>query len=164
MTGYINKCNNKNKNKNTITMSLKVKDKQIFKNYNKIWKKIESLMSIDFDSKLVYGDKYIKTKIRTFEDNIITNFHDKKMPEEKVPCKCLSIILLDSVLYAYEMYPQTYLEECKYKQQKQQQKQQQKKNYIDEELKSDCDSNDETESDSDSNDETESDTDTNDQE
>ena len=39
MTGYINKCNNKNKNKNTITMSLKVKDKQIFKNYNKIWKK-----------------------------------------------------------------------------------------------------------------------------
>ena len=39
MTGYINKCNNKNENKNTITMSLKVKDKQIFKNYNKIWKK-----------------------------------------------------------------------------------------------------------------------------
>ena len=40
MTGYINKFNeNKNKNKNTITMSLKVKDKKLFKNYNKIWKK-----------------------------------------------------------------------------------------------------------------------------
>ena len=42
MTKYINKFNetkNKNKNKNTITMSLKVKDKKLFKNYNKIWKK-----------------------------------------------------------------------------------------------------------------------------
>ena len=38
MTGYINKFN-ENKNKNTITMSLKVKDKKLFKNYNKIWKK-----------------------------------------------------------------------------------------------------------------------------
>ena len=38
MTGYINKFN-ENKNKKTITMSLKVKDKKLFKNYNKIWKK-----------------------------------------------------------------------------------------------------------------------------
>ena len=42
MTGYINKFDedkNGNKNKNKITMSLKAKDKQFFKNYNKIWKK-----------------------------------------------------------------------------------------------------------------------------
>ena len=54
MTGYINIFNeNKNKNnKNTITMSLKVNDKQLLKNYNKIQKKIEKLISIDFDSKL----------------------------------------------------------------------------------------------------------------
>ena len=41
MTGYINKFN-ENKNKNTITMSLKVKDKKLFKNYNKIWKKMKN--------------------------------------------------------------------------------------------------------------------------
>ena len=42
--------------------------------------------------------------------------------------------MLDSVLHAYEKYhPQTFSEECKYKQQQQQQQQQ--KNYIDEELK-----------------------------
>ena len=35
MTGYIEF----DKNKNTITMSLMVKDKQLLKNYNKIWKK-----------------------------------------------------------------------------------------------------------------------------
>ena len=42
MTGYIDKFDedkNKNRNKNKITMSLKVKDKQLFKNYNKIWEK-----------------------------------------------------------------------------------------------------------------------------
>ena len=34
MTGYINKFD-----KNKITMSLMIKDKQLLKNYNKIWKK-----------------------------------------------------------------------------------------------------------------------------
>ena len=32
------------KKKKRITMSLKVKDKQLLKNYNKIWKKNERLM------------------------------------------------------------------------------------------------------------------------
>ena len=35
----------------TAVMSLMVKDKQLFKNYNKIWEKIESLMRKTFDSK-----------------------------------------------------------------------------------------------------------------
>ena len=63
-------------------------------------------MSIDLDSKPVYvnDDKYIKTKIKTYKDSITTNFHNKKIAKEKVPCKCLSIIVLDSVLYAYEQY------------------------------------------------------------
>ena len=61
MTGYINKFDDdknkiNNKNKNTITMSLKVKDKKTFRNYNKVWKKIEKLMSINFNSKFTYGN------------------------------------------------------------------------------------------------------------
>ena len=36
-TGYINKFD-----KNKITMSLMVKDKQLLKNYNKIWKKLKN--------------------------------------------------------------------------------------------------------------------------
>ena len=65
MIDYINKFDeDKNKNKNKITMSPKAKDKKLLKNYNKIWKKTERLMSIDFDSKTIYGDddKYIKNK------------------------------------------------------------------------------------------------------
>ena len=46
-------------------MSLKVKDKQLLKNYNKMWKKIERLMSIDFDSKPTY-DKYINIKTKAY--------------------------------------------------------------------------------------------------
>ena len=61
MTGYINKFD-----KNKITMSLMIKDKQLSKNYNKIWKKIEKLMKIDINTKTTYSDddKYIKTKTK----------------------------------------------------------------------------------------------------
>ena len=75
-------------------------------------------MKIDFNTKTTYGDddKYIKTKIKTYKDSIITNFYNKNESKKKeVPQKCLSIIILDSVIYAYEKYhPQTFLEECKY--------------------------------------------------
>ena len=49
-----------------------------------------------------------------------------------MPHKCLSIIILDSILYAYEKYhPQIFLEECKYAEENIK-----TKNYIDKELKS----------------------------
>ena len=104
--------------------------------------RIDSLMRKKFDSKPYYcndDNNYIKTKIKTFKDNIITIFHNKKVPEEGIPYKCLSTIALDSVI---KTDTQTVLEECLYKQQKQQ------KNYITEELESDSDSNVESESES----------------
>ena len=115
MTGYARKFDE------NATMSFRANNKQLLKNYNKIWEKVEKLMRIDFESKPVYGDddKYIKTKIKIYADNMITNFHNKKMPKEKAPCKCLSIIMLDSVIKAKKKYyPQTLLEECKYEQEK----------------------------------------------
>ena len=101
-------------------------------------------MRIDFESKPLYGDddKYIKTKTKIYADNMITNFHNEKMPKERSPCKCLSMIMLDSVIKANKKYyPQTLLEECKYVQEKIK-----TENYIDEELESDSDCNDETKS------------------
>ena len=137
MTGYLYKFD-----ENKTTMSLMVKNKQLLKNYNKIWKKIERLMSIDFNCKTTYGDdddKYTATKTKTYADIIITNFHNKKMPKEKVPCKCLSIIVLDSVIESDEKYyPEIFLEECKYIQEKIK-----FENYIDEELYSDSDNDNE---------------------
>ena len=76
---------------------------------------------------------------------MFTNLHNKKMPKEKPPCMCLSIIMLDSVIEANKKYyPQTFLEECKYVQEKIK-----TENYIDEDLESGSDYNDETESDTD---------------
>ena len=41
-----------------------------------------------------------KTKIKTYADNMITNFHNEKVPKEKAPCKYLPIIMLDSIIKA----------------------------------------------------------------
>ena len=79
--------------------------------------KFEKLMRINFKREPVYGDddNYIKTKKILYADSMVTNFHNKKMPKETAPCKCLSIIMLDSVIRANKKYyPQTFLEECKY--------------------------------------------------
>ena len=50
-------------------MSLRVNEEHLFKKYNKIWKKNEKLMIIDFESKPTYDydEKYIykKENIRT---------------------------------------------------------------------------------------------------
>ena len=142
MTGYVKKF------AENVTMSFRANSKQLLKNYNKIWEKVEMLLKIDFESKPVYGDndKYIKTKIKIYAGSMITNFQSKKMPKEKAPCKCLSIIMLDSVIKANKKYyPQTLLEECKYVQEKIK-----TENHIDDDLEkseSDSDSNDEAESD-----------------
>ena len=111
-------------------------------------KKNGKLMKIDFNTKTTYGDdddKYIKTKIKTYKENITTNFYNKigpkKVPEEKLPHKCLSITILDTVLYAYEKYySQIFVEECKNAKENIK-----TKNYNDNELKSESD----TDSDSD---------------
>ena len=53
---------------------------QLLKSYDKIWKKIETLMKIDFNFKTTYGDdnKYIKTRLKTYKDSITTIFYNKK--------------------------------------------------------------------------------------
>ena len=111
MTGHVRKIDS------NTTMYFTIKDKQLLKKCNQIWKRIEKLLEIKFDSKPVYGDdeKYKQTKVKAYGDSVITNFPCKKMPKEKTPCKCLSIIILDFVIEAKKKYyPQTLLEECKY--------------------------------------------------
>ena len=110
-------------------------------------------MKIDFNTKTTYrdDDKYIKTKIKTYKDSINTNFYNKngskKILEEKVQYKCLSIIILDSIIYAYEKYyPQIFWEECKYVKENIK-----TKNHIDEELKSESDIDTDTNTDNDVN-------------
>ena len=78
MTGYARKFDKK------VTMSFN-NNKQLLKNYNKIWEKIEKIMRIDFESKPVYGDgdKYIKTKVKIHAGSVIKDFHNKKVLNRK---------------------------------------------------------------------------------
>ena len=94
MIGYVRKF------EGNTAMSFKISDRKI-----------------KFDSEPVYGDndKYIKTKIKIYSGSRNTNFQGKSVPKEKALCKCLSIIMLDSVVKAKKKhYPHTLLEECKY--------------------------------------------------
>ena len=79
MTGYAKKFEFKS------TMSFKISDKQLLRKYNQIWKKVEKLLKIEFNSRPVYGgdEKYIKAKIKTYGDSVITNFHNKKIPKKR---------------------------------------------------------------------------------
>ena len=99
------------------TMSFKVSDNKLLKKYKKIWEKVGNLLTIEFDSEPVYGDvdKYIKTKIKMYGDKVNTNFQGQKLPKENASYKCISLIMLDSVIRVNKnYYPQTLLEECKY--------------------------------------------------
>ena len=57
MTGYFTKFNENS------TRSFRVKDKQLLRNYNKIWEKVENLLNIDFESKPVHQLKQVFPKL-----------------------------------------------------------------------------------------------------
>ena len=82
MTGYVRPF------ESNTTMSFKISDKQLLKKYSQIWKSVEKLLKIEFDSKVVYGDddKYIKNKNNNDGGSMFTNFQGKRMPKEKAPC------------------------------------------------------------------------------
>ena len=63
----------------------------------------------------MYNDKYVKTKIKIYNNMVYTNFQHIEIPKDKY-FACLSIILLDSIFVnsQKEYYPQILLEECKY--------------------------------------------------
>ena len=75
--------------------------------------KIRDLISKKLNSEPVYGDEYIKTKIKS-NDDIRTNFHgegnSRKVPKESCTYKCFSLISLDSVIQmGKKYYPQNFL-------------------------------------------------------
>ena len=53
--------------------------------------------------------------MKMYEDRMNANIHGKKVPKENASYKCLSLIMLNSVIRVNKKYyPQTLLAECKY--------------------------------------------------
>ena len=116
MTGYLNIFED-----GTKKMSFLTDNNEFLERYTKIWEKISDLIDKNFDSDPVYNSKYINTKIRSYNNDIITSFHDNdnknnKLPEKNKAYRCMSLILLDSIIKINKKYyPQTLLQECVYK-------------------------------------------------
>ena len=85
--------------------------------YNKIWrKKIKKLLGVEFYSEPVYDEKYIKARVKTFEDKVITKFTDNKVPKENTNYSCIAAICVNSVIkFEKENYPQVNLEQYKFR-------------------------------------------------
>ena len=93
-----------------------------YEKYNKIWEVIRNLLKTDFAVSPVRDYKYLITKLKIF-DIINTTTFDKtifnnsnSIPMEKSHYNCIPAIDINSVLKIDEkVYPQAYLEQCKYK-------------------------------------------------
>ena len=94
-------------------MSFLNNNNEFLEKYMTIWEKTSNLINKNFDSDPVYKDKYINTKIRSYENDIITNFHNidsknNKLTEENQLYKYISLISLDSIIKNdKKYYPQT---------------------------------------------------------
>ena len=111
MNGYI-KCS-KNSGKN---MSFMVKVDDVLDKYTKIWGKIKEKLNFKFHSMPVYDETYVKAKVREFDGVIKTNFLGGKVSKENEHYTCIACIAIDSVMRMEKKnYLQVYLEECKYK-------------------------------------------------
>ena len=75
--------------------SVLIKDDELLKKYNKIWKKVKNSLKKEYDSEPVYNEKYLKAKVKSYNEKINTNFHENKIPNKGSHFICLSVTLID---------------------------------------------------------------------
>ena len=111
MDGYIKYFENGGKN-----MSFMIKDDKVWDKYDKIWNVIKDKLGIKFHSEPVYEYKYLRVKVREFDDIIKTNFLGNDVPNKNMHYTFIACIIMDFVMRMDKRYfPQVYLKECKYK-------------------------------------------------
>ena len=98
-------------------MSFKIEDDIVYLKYYEIWNKIRELLNgVKLSSEPIYGDQYVKTKVKTFSKGMKTLFDGNELPKEKIEYVCIPCISIDSILKVDKKNnPQVYLEQCKYK-------------------------------------------------
>ena len=97
-------------------MSFKIEEESVYLKYAEIWNKIKSILNVKFHSQPIYDDKYLKIKLKTFNNTINTLFSRNKIPKERIHYVCISAICIASVLRRDKKnYPHVYLDQCKYK-------------------------------------------------
>ena len=110
MNGYIKYFDDGGKN-----MLFLMDDEEIYEKYNEIWEVIRKLLKVDFTVGPVRDDKYLVAKLKIFDRINRTTFTNNAIPIERNHYICIPAIDIASVLKTDErVYPQAYLEQCKY--------------------------------------------------
>ena len=65
--------------------------------YDEIWYVIKNKLGIEFHSEPVYEYKYLKAKVREFDDVIKTSFLGNDMPKENMHYTSIACITIDSI-------------------------------------------------------------------
>ena len=68
------KVKNGDKDKSNKLMSFLIYDEKLLEKYKAVWTKIEDLKNIELNALPVYDGRYIKTKIRTYDNKYILIF------------------------------------------------------------------------------------------
>ena len=90
-----------------LNMSVLIRDNILLEKYNEIWDNVSIAVKRQFAGEPVYNEKYLKTKIKSYEGKVNPNFHKDKMPEK--------LVLIGSVSKMGETCcAQVFLEEHKY--------------------------------------------------
>ena len=97
-------------------MSFVTDDEKVYEKYDEIWNVVKRLLKLKFTVGPIRNDKYISAKLKIFRKKNLTTFNNNIVPAEKNHYICIPAIDIDSVLKIdKKMYPQAYLEQCKYK-------------------------------------------------
>ena len=112
MNGYIKYFDNGGKN-----MSFLTDYEEVYEKYNEIWQVVRKLLKLKFAVGPVRDDKYLIAKLKIFNRTNRTTFTDNAIPIKRTSYNCIPAIDVDSVFRTdnKRAYPQTYLEQCKYK-------------------------------------------------
>ena len=111
MNGYIKYFDDSGKN-----MSFVTDDEEIYEKYKEIWEVVRKLLKVDFTVGPVQDDKYLVAKLKIFDRINRTTFTNNAIPIERNHYTCIPAIDIDSILKIDKrVYPQAYLEQCKYK-------------------------------------------------
>ena len=54
-------------------------------------KKVSNIIKKEFDCKPVYNERYLKTKLKSYNGKINPNFHNNTIQKEPSQCICLSL-------------------------------------------------------------------------
>ena len=111
MSGFIKHFGNDSKNMSFIT-----DDNDVYSKYMLIWEKVRKASKLKFNVNPIRDKKYLLAKLKIYNGVNKTTSSNDEIPKEKNHYACIAVIDTDSVLKIdKKVYPQVYLEQCKYK-------------------------------------------------